>query len=740
MAVRSPIEVGTYAGKVRNHRVAAACTSALVAASLLSAAPASANQDAQPDVVGLVVTRAPGTSAAEAQRMVHGLAGEVDSRTAVAPGVTALGMGNLSLPEAEHLATRLVGQEGIAEVGIDTRARPALDDPEYPAQWSLTEPVSGIAVDPAWQVSKGAGTVIAVIDTGITAHEDLDSERVLPGYDFVTDPLIANDGDGRDPDASDPGDWVDAADLADHPGTFSGCPVQDSRWHGTHVAGLAAAMQGNAKGIAGVASQARILPVRALGKCGGTMSDIAAAITWASGGEVPGVPVNPQPADVINLSLSSSVTCQSFVQAAIDDAIARGSVVVASAGNTGQVYTRTSPAGCYDVLAVGAVDRQGVRTAYSNFGTEGRDLPVFAPGGAKDDGLVSTVNPGSRQPVGGSGYARYPGTSMAAPLASGSVALLAAARPDLSPAALVQQIRATVRPFGAGSNCAATCGLGLLDAGKALTVPTRLPGAVSDLQVQSGDGSLALQWVAPTDSGTGPMVGYTVEIRQAGGQWSSVDGVWSSTLASKVVTGLTNNIPYQARVAARTAFGTGPWQESAQVTPLGLPGQVRIRSVRYPSKTSAAVSLTLPVDALLGVQYRLLTASSPDPAWIDQPVTGLLRIPLRKGIRHTLQVRGFNRAGASAAVSRAVATPVPPTAVRGLRGSYRGKVVAVRWQEPRRTGLRVAYRVRIGGTSWQRTKATGLRVRGVRGKAVRVQVQSHNEAGKGPVRTLTKRK
>src|SRR5690606_19803516 len=107
----------------------------------------------------------------------------------------------------------------------------------------------------------------------------------------------------------------------------------DSSWHGTHVAGLAAAVRDNAKGIAGMAPDAKIVPVRALGKCGGTMSDVAAAITWASGGEVPGLPVNPNPADVINMSLSSAVTCQPFVQAAIDDAVGRGVTVVAAAGN-----------------------------------------------------------------------------------------------------------------------------------------------------------------------------------------------------------------------------------------------------------------------------------------------------------------------------------------------------------------------------------------------------------------------
>ncbi len=254
-----------------------------------------------------------------------------------------------------------------------------------------------------------------MIDTGITAHEDLQA-NLLPGADLIEDPIVANDGDGRDPDPRDEGDWVDASDVINHPAEFEGCATTASSWHGTHVAGLAAAVRDNAKGIAGVAPDAKILPVRALGKCGGTMSDVAAAITWASGGEVPGLSTNPNPADVINLSLSSSVTCQAFVQAAIDEAIDRGATVVAAAGNRSGSIANASPAGCYDLIAVGAVSRSGSRTNYSNYGVAGRDLPLFAPGGTaltEADGLVSAVDSGTAGPV-ADAYGPYYGTSMAA--------------------------------------------------------------------------------------------------------------------------------------------------------------------------------------------------------------------------------------------------------------------------------------------------------------------------------------
>src|SRR5690606_31257016 len=148
----------------------------------------------------------------------------------------------------------------------------------------------------------GNGVVVAVLDTGITRHGDLDA-NVLPGYDFISDAGKANDGDGRDNDPSDPGDWV----------TLNQCPggnrAENSSWHGTHVAGTIAAVTNNAKGVAGTAFGARILPVRVLGTCGGYDSDIADAIVWAAGGSVSGVPTNANPAEVINLSLGGGGAC-----------------------------------------------------------------------------------------------------------------------------------------------------------------------------------------------------------------------------------------------------------------------------------------------------------------------------------------------------------------------------------------------------------------------------------------------
>src|SRR5690606_23294607 len=159
------------------------------------------------------------------------------------------------------------------EIGVDTKVTAASNDPYFADQWSLTHPVAGAQAEPAWTTATGAGQVIAVIDTGITAHEDL-TPNLLPGADLIDNAVVANDGDARDGDPSDPEDRVEQADITAHPEDSEGCPTSDSSWHGTHVAGLAAAGRDNAKGIAGIAPDAKILPVRALGKCGGTMSDV----------------------------------------------------------------------------------------------------------------------------------------------------------------------------------------------------------------------------------------------------------------------------------------------------------------------------------------------------------------------------------------------------------------------------------------------------------------------------------
>ena len=335
-----------------------------------------------------------------------------------------------------------------------------VNDPYFALQWDLQPGAGGIGAAAAWDVSTGEGVVVAVLDTGIRPHADLVA-NLLPGYDMVSSAAVANDGDGRDPDPADPGDAAGAGECG------TGSPATASSWHGTHVAGTIAATAGNGLGIAGVAPGAKLLPVRVLGKCGGYVSDIADAITWASGGGVDDVPDNPTPARVINLSLGGPGACDRTMQAAITDARARGTVVVVAAGNAAADAAGFTPASCAGVVTVAAVDRRGARAYYSNFGSV---VDVAAPGGdmrlVGSDGILSTLNDGLAAP-GADAYAYYQGTSMAAPHVAGVAALMLAVNPALTPAEVGARIAAGER---VAPGACAQCGRGIVDAAVAVAL------------------------------------------------------------------------------------------------------------------------------------------------------------------------------------------------------------------------------------------------------------------------------
>jgi serine protease len=374
----------------------------------------------------------------------------------------------MALAEAAALAADLMARDpsvDYAEPDRILRAQLAPNDPRFHEQWDLYDATAGLRLPAAWDIGTGAGINVAVIDTGYRPHADL-AGQVLPGYDFITSTAIAGDGDGRDSDARDPGDWTTAGQCG------PGDPAQDqpSSWHGTHVAGTIAARTNNGVGVAGVAFNAKILPVRVLGKCGGYTSDIADGIIWASGGAVPGVPANPYPARVPNLSLGGGGGCDTTTQTAINGARSRNAVVVVGAGNAALNASSFTPANCAGVITVAATNRAGGRASYSNFGSI---VDVAAPGGDTGAGILSTVDAGTREPAGDT-YASYIGTSMATPHVAGVAALMLSHTPALTPDQVENKLKSSARAFPAACS---GCGSGLIDAKAALTgsVPPSAP-------------------------------------------------------------------------------------------------------------------------------------------------------------------------------------------------------------------------------------------------------------------------
>ncbi|HFD80972.1 MAG TPA: peptidase [Gammaproteobacteria bacterium] len=400
---------------------------------------------------------------------------------------------SVSLEEAQRLADQLVADPVVAAAQPDKRLYPALipsdprflpdpSDPVFPlGQWNLFEDTAGIRVTSAWDRTTGsAATVIAVLDTGIVDHIDLDSTRVLAGYDFISDSWTANDGDGRDPDPTDPGDGTADGDCG------AGIPGEADSWHGLAVTGVAVAQSDNGIGIAGIDFRARLLPVRVLGRCGGDVSDVVAAIRWAAGLPVAGAPSNPTPADVINLSLSGTGSCSAEEQAAIDDAYNAGALVVVAAGNEGVDVTNISPANCDHVVAVGAIARDGSRAPYSNVGAA---VDLSAPGGDGSNsdagGVLTLWKQGTVTPA--TSYASIAGTSFAAAQVSAAAALMRAVDPSLPPATLAELLRRTARSFPDASCTTSSCGAGVLDVDYALAGAAD-PTAILGSRVNSGGG------------------------------------------------------------------------------------------------------------------------------------------------------------------------------------------------------------------------------------------------------------
>jgi len=388
------------------------------------------------------------------------------------------------------------------------------DDPLFAGQWYLkfTEVSATDAID-AWDHEQGStGVVIAVLDTGVLYdHPDLGrgdkGGKLLPGYDFVTGILQANDGDGRDADPSDPGDWINDADKTH--AEFTNCDVSGSSWHGTRVAGMLGALTNNSAGVAGLDWNSFLLPVRVLGKCGGIDSDIMAGMRWAAGLHVAGVPDNPTPARILNLSLGADGACEASYQDVIQELTAHKVLVVISAGNDGTVVA--SPGNCPGVAAIAAIRQAGSKVGFSNLGPA---VTIAAPGGncVNPSGgaclfsLDTTSNSGTTGPgtnIFTDQFNSNLGTSFSAPIVSGVAALMLSRNNNLSTSQLLARLREGARQFpGAVADAPGilvchvptsnqdhqlqqclcttdTCGAGMVDAANSVEAADRPIAAIS---------------------------------------------------------------------------------------------------------------------------------------------------------------------------------------------------------------------------------------------------------------------
>jgi serine protease len=450
----------------------------------------------------------------------------------------------VTLTQARAIAARLM-QDSSVELAEPDRLRHATaltpTDPSYAGlQWHYFAPTGsnngGANLPNAWSTTTGSpGITVAVIDTGYRQHADLGT--VLPGYDFISDTAIANDGDGPDADAQDPGDWTAADECG------SGESASNSSWHGTHVAGTIAELMNNGAGGTGIAPGVKILPVRVLGKCGGHTSDIVDGMLWAAGFTVHtsvGDLTNPHPANVLNLSLGGPGSCSATEQAAVTQIVNAGKVIVVASGNDGST-TVSAPANCTGVFAVTANAIDGDNAHYANIG---HVVLISAPGGgcgavayrsgctfgtSNGPGVYSLLNSGTQGPVADS-YGAYQGTSMATPHVAGVVALMLSVDSTLTPAQIRTYLQSSARPHPAGTTCTLSsyvglCGAGLLDAGAALAAVASLPPVINltnTSQVVSPGSTVSLSSVDT------PTTGHTI----TGYAWTQLTGTSVGTIAN----------------------------------------------------------------------------------------------------------------------------------------------------------------------------------------------------------------
>jgi serine protease len=519
-------------------------------------------------------------------------------------------------PAAQTLE-RLRADPHVLYAEVDQRRYPQAtpDDPLFDGQWYMQN-AQAAAVDAvdAWDLTSGSkGVVIAELDTGVRFdHPDLrgtGGNRLLPGYDMISSVETGNTGLGRNPNASDPGDWVSASDTK--MAQFATCTVTNSSWHGTRVAGILGALTNNSVGIAGMTWSGWILPVRVLGKCGGYDSDILAGMAWAAGMSVEGVPDNPYPARIINMSLGAVGSCPESYQQLLEQLVSAGVLVVASAGNEGGPVD--APANCTGVAGITGLREVGTKVGFSSLGPQ---IALSAPAGncvnitAGEPCLFSietTTNSGTTVPQTNTYTDEYNynvGTSFSAPIVAGIAGLMLAVNGNLTGGQLIGRLElgaTTPFPTPAGveachvpagpqdlqtTECACTtevCGVGMANANGAVLQAARpiaavaLPDKFGAGAAVSLDGSgsaaacgakiVSYLWtvVAPA---SGPPV-----IQNAGSAHASIVAPTGSTVYQLLLTvtddsGRIDNAPVV--VTASTANSTAPANAgtSACLTPV----------------------------------------------------------------------------------------------------------------------------------------------------------------------------
>jgi serine protease len=406
----------------------------------------------------------------------------------------------LSRAEANALMLQLAADPAVAYVEPNTVMRAVRDfrassptsplaapravtpnDPLYGRyQWNFFNAIGGANINNAWDLADGTGVTVAVLDTGITEHPDLDTSLANAGYDFLSSAFYSGrDADGRASGGWDLGDWTTEEPWLSQCVSASN-PAANSSWHGTNVSGVIAERTDNGEGYAGIAHNAKLLPVRVLGHCGGPTSDIADAIVWAAGGHVDGVPDNTHPAQVINMSLGGGGSCSasSAFGQAIAFANSKGVAVVAAAGNSNADASQFSPASCPGAIAVASNGVTGKRAFYSNYGAT---VVLSAPGGgvcvnddpatgqqADPDGFVwAALNDGEKGPSAPAYGPGYAGTSQATPHVAGTIALMldamkAAGMEAPNPAEIRNILVRSAKPFPVTQDH--PVGAGILDA------------------------------------------------------------------------------------------------------------------------------------------------------------------------------------------------------------------------------------------------------------------------------------